>query len=91
MAESQILHVSFAFQGSPNLEALKKAFDLGLDWAHYVPNCWIVKTTSSAEKWYERLKPCMGPNDLLLISRIDLNESQGWLSKWVWDWIAKNR
>jgi hypothetical protein len=87
---TQLLHISFNFKGQVDYEALKKKFDLAIDWVHYMPSCWIVKTTSNAQKWYERLRPHIGPKDHLFICRVNINERQGWLPRWVWDWIYKN-
>ena len=87
----QLLHVSFNINGSISADTLKEKFNLGLDWIHYFSNCWIVKTNSNADKWYERLKPLLGPNDHIFICKIDLSEDQGWLPQWVWDWINKNK
>jgi len=91
MNKTQYLHISFDLKNDPvDLEKLKQRFNLGVDWIHYMPNCWIVKTTSSAQKWYDRLKPYIGNNNIF-ICKIDLSERQGWLPKWVWEWIKKHK
>lgn len=87
----QLLHISFDFKGTVDREALKKKFDLAIDWVQYLPCCWIVYTTSSPQKWYARLKPLLGPRDLMFICKIDITQRQGWLPKWVWEWIKKSR
>lgn len=86
---NQFLHVSLNLNSQVNEDLLKKKFNLAIDWAHYMPCCWIVETTSSAQKWHERLKPLLGPRDTMFICRIDLQERQGWMPKWVWEWIRE--
>ncbi|MCZ7358136.1 MAG: hypothetical protein O8C66_09470 [Candidatus Methanoperedens sp.] len=87
---AQFLHISFNFNSDIDQKALKKKFDKALDWIQYLPNCWIVKTSRGAQKWYERLKPLLGPKDHIFICKLDLSERQGWLPKWIWEWIQKN-
>ena len=87
----QYVHISFNFAGVPKIEELLPAFNHALDWVRYAPNCWIVWTTSSAGKWYERLKPHLTDNDHMLIVTLNLQEYSGWLPQWVWDWITKER
>jgi len=89
MNNVQFLHISIDSKGQIGPKSLEGRFNLAVDWIHYLPNCWIVKTTSDAQKWYDRLKPYIGPNSSILICKIDLKERQGWLPKWVWEWIRK--
>jgi hypothetical protein len=87
----QFLHIGFAFYGEPKVKELETIFNLALDWLRYAPNCWIVYTSSDAQKWYSRVKPLLSENEFVFIVRIDLQERQGWLPKWAWDWIKKER
>ena len=88
----QFLHISFDFaDGNPRTKELKPVFDKALDWYRYMPNCWIVWTSSSAQKWYERLRPHISDGDNMFIVRIDLSERQGWISKAVWNWLREER
>lgn len=89
MKDAHFLHVSFHFKQPINIKAIEAVFNKASDWIHYMPNCWIIKTKGRAQKWYELLKPCLGPKDNVFICEIDLSERQGWLPKWVWDWIKK--
>ncbi len=88
---AKFVHISFNFDGVTKIEESLPAFNLALDWARYAPNCWIVWTTSSAEKWCTRLKPYLTDNDHMLIATLDLQDYNGWLPQWVWDWITKER
>lgn len=88
---AQFLHVSFNFKSEVNKDALKKQFDLALDWAHYMPNCWLLYTTSDPDTWYSRLKSLLSDQDHLFIVKIDKSVRNGWLPKWVWEWLNKQR
>jgi hypothetical protein len=88
----QFLHIAFEFSDlDPKIKKLKPVFDQALDWVRYTPTCWIVWTSSSAEKWYERLRPYIDDDDAMLIVKIDMDERQGWLSKTIWNWMNKKR
>ena len=84
------LHITINIKNKIDENELKKAFNRGLDWIHYSPSCWIVKTNSSPSVWCNRLKPLLGKRDELFIVKIDLRERRGFLSKWKWDWILKH-
>jgi hypothetical protein len=84
----QFLHVAFNFSdGDPKITKLKPVFDKAVDWYRYTPNCWIVWTSSSAERWYERLRPYIKDDDSMLIVKIDPSDRQGWVSTRVWQWL----
>jgi hypothetical protein len=88
----QFLHISFKFSdGGPKITELKPVFDKAIDWFRYASNCWIVWTSSPADKWYERLKPHISDADNMFIVGINLSERQGWMSQAFWDWINEDR
>jgi hypothetical protein len=92
MAERRFLHISFKWDnGDPKIAQLKPVFDRAPDWFRYTSNCWVVWTSLSAEKWYERLRPFLTDADTLFIVKLDVSERQGWLSKSMWDWLDKER
>lgn len=85
------LHIGFRWEKDAKVEELKPVFDKALDWLRYAPNCWIVWTSSSPHRWYERLKSHLGPGDHVFICELNLTHRQGWLPKWVWEWLNKER
>lgn len=87
----QFLHISFIFKDQPYLESLEPVFGKALDWLRYSDTCWIVYTSSDADKWYRRLKPEIGEKDNILIIKADPSERQGYMPKTVWDWFKKPR
>jgi hypothetical protein len=89
----KFLHVGFVDQ-TVDPKTLEQTFSLGLDWLRYAPNCWLVYTTGSPEKWYQRIKKALPePKDShqFLICEVNLGERQGWLMPWIWEWIQKDR
>ncbi len=86
----RFLHISLDPHSDVDRKALEKKFDLSMDWIRYFPNNWIIKTKIDTKKWYERIKPMLGPKDYVFICKLDLSDRQGWLPKLVWEWIQKN-
>jgi len=87
----RFLHIGFKWEGDSKVAELKPIFDKAKDWYRYAPNCWIVWTTSEPQKWFERLKPHLGPNDNMFICALDASVRGGWMPKSAWDWLAKTR
>jgi hypothetical protein len=88
----QFLHISFKFSDNdPKIEKLKPVFNKAIDWFRYTSNCWIVWTSSSSEKWYDRLRPLIKDEDSMFIVRLDMSERQGWMSKSAWEWMNTKR
>ncbi len=68
MMAKHYLHISFGWAGGdPKIGELEPVFGKALDWIRYAPNCWIVWTSSDADKWYSRLMPHLGPKDRMFI------------------------
>lgn len=88
----QFLIITFRFaDGTSKIKELKPIFNMALDWFRYAPTCWVVWTSSSAERWYERLRPHISDEDTMFIGKLDDSETQGWVSKSLWDWFQKER
>lgn len=85
------LHIGFNWVGAPKIDELESVFNLAVDWVRYAPDCWIVWTSSSPQKWYARLKPHLEPGDNVFICELRIENRSGWLPKWVWKWINKDR
>jgi hypothetical protein len=87
----KFFHISFVFKDEPIIEGLEPTFSKAKDWVRYSDTCWIVYTTSDAQRWYNRLKPNIGARDNVLVVRIDPLERQGRMPKFVWEWFRKER
>ncbi|MGB7077061.1 MAG: hypothetical protein WBD53_07720 [Xanthobacteraceae bacterium] len=88
----QFLHITLRFaDGGAHINELKPVFNKAITWFRYAPTNWIVWTSSSAEKWYERLRPHISDDDTVFIGRLDVSETQGWVSRSFWDWLQQER
>jgi len=89
---AKYLHIGLNFEGRPpKEEELEAIFNKALDWVRYAPNCWIVYTSSSPQRWYERIKPKLHPDDGILIFEINKDSRTGFEQQFVWDWLDKDR
>lgn len=56
---------------------------------HPLESNWFVKSELSANDIYNRLKPHIDNNDLLLVIKVDETNKQGWMVRSFWDWLNK--
>lgn len=87
--KAYFLHISINFSGEVPQDALKKKLDLALDWIHYMPNCWIVRTTSDTKKWLDRFSTVLSLEDSMLVVKMELPTQAHRLPGYVADWIEK--
>lgn len=87
----RLFHITIHFHKELDTEGLKKAFEKALDWIHYMPNCWMVLTSSDEQRWYGRLMPLLGDADTMLICQVDPKKIYGWMERWVIDWINQSQ
>ena len=87
----RIFQINIHFHDEPDPEALKKTFDKAINWIRYMPNCWLVLTSSDARRWYGRLSPLLGDSDTMLITEIDPDAISAWIQPWIIDWIDKSK
>jgi hypothetical protein len=85
------LHIAVAFKGVPRSAEIEKTLDMALDWMRYAPNCWLVYTNSSPQKWFERIHLAVKPDESVFIVKVDIKQRQGRLPKWAWDWMNQPR
>jgi hypothetical protein len=58
------------------------------NWWHYLDSTWLIYTSHSAEKLFDRLSPHLDKSDRILVIRVT-NEYQGWLTEEAWQWIRQ--
>jgi len=90
---SKFFHVSIIWvnQIKPP-DQLRPIFDLAGDWVFYGNGNWIIYTSEDAYTWQGRIGAIIGPDDSFFLCEIaDIRSSGGWLPKWVWDWIRRDR
>ncbi len=88
---ASLYHIYLVTKDGVTPEEVREKLNLAVDWYKYEKNCWIVKTTSDADKWQVRLKPLVEPDGTLMILKLDPTESQGWMTRKFWDWLKKNK
>jgi hypothetical protein len=44
-----------------DLEHWTQRLDLAIDWVEVIPSTWLLYTSSSCEKWLDRMKPAAPP------------------------------
>lgn len=57
------------------------------DWQHPLDSVWLVKTSVNANNIFDILRNEKDEKDLILVIKVDLLDTQGWLSKTFWDWV----
>lgn len=73
------------------IESLKTQMDKALDWYRIGDETWIVYTSKDAAAWHTRLTPLVKPDGSVFISRLDLEDRNGWMKKDFWRWLKKDR
>ena len=63
------------------LETYENKKDLGLETVRFI------STASNADAISEKLRQKLDDNDRLVVSKMNSNQHQGWLSRDVWEWI----
>ena len=87
---SFFLHIFIKPKPRVTEEMVKSKMDLSIDWYKYSEYCWVVKTTSTPDKWQTRLRPLVEPDGTLLILAVDPSRRQGWMAKGFWEWLKAN-
>ena len=59
------------------------------DYFHPLESNWFVRTNWDAQDIYDKLRPYIDDNDLILIIRVDHSDKQGWMVKNFWEWLRK--
>lgn len=54
-----------------DLERLTAKLDLAVDWVQAMPNAWLLWTTSSSQKWLDRIKSLIREDARILITEIN--------------------
>jgi hypothetical protein len=76
------------FPGAFKIRDLEPAFySTGDDWIRYSITSWIIWTDKPVSEIYARIRPFLDPGDQILIVKLDMQDSFGTLSPWIWNWI----
>ena len=83
----RFIHIGFNFQGPVLTTVLEPAMSGLGDWIRYSASSWIVWTDYQPQVIADYIRGHIGLNDQYLIVALDMSAHQGWMPKWVWDWI----
>ena len=87
------LHIGFNWVGPPKIKDLEPVIGLySVDWMRYGVSGWIIYTIYEIPNLVAGLRPYLGPNDQMIIFEVARpGEGNGWMPKWIWDWMNKTR
>jgi hypothetical protein len=91
--QRRYLHIGFKFESIPYSVTFEPIFNhLADDWMRYSADCWVAFTVHDAVAWFNAIKPLLRGNDSFLVCELKSPQAmQGWLPKFVWDWLNKQR
>ena len=89
-------HIGFFFEKGTTAENLVSVQDVlekvAFDWVRYGNSSWLVYSNATADSLYIPFREIVLGKDQFLILPIDITRHfQGYLSKWIWDWIRIDR
>ncbi len=87
---ADFLHLYIRPKEGVSQDDLKAKINLATDWYRYSDDVYLLFTTSSIEKWKERLKPFAESGGRLFICKLEIEGRKGWMGKDFWNWIRKN-
>jgi hypothetical protein len=91
MADRRFVNVVFEFKGEPDYPKIQQTLDKARDWVRYAPNCWLLWTTTSAKRWYDRLKDHLDEGEHLFICEVNVSERGGFMPRSFWEFIRSHQ
>src|SRR5438105_13080022 len=61
------------------------------DWFRYSGLMWLVETNFSAERISTAVRSILGPNDSVLVIKVDVMDFYGWAPPQTWNWLQSKR
>jgi hypothetical protein len=89
----KFFHISIVWISSEkDAQRLSPIFNLAQDWLFYGNSNWIIYTSESINTWQDRIRAVVADEDYFFMCEItNVMETAGWMKKWVWDWLRKDR
>lgn len=87
----RFIHIYIKPSKDKTKEALEQKLNLAIDWYRYETGLYVVYTTSTVEKWQERLLNIVRDDGRMFICEFQISTKNGWMNKDFWDWIKKPR
>jgi hypothetical protein len=60
------------------------------NWWHYIKSAYILISPLTGYQLGERIRQYL-PDHLFLLTRVDLSDKGGWLTRDAWDWINRHK
>lgn len=83
----RFIHIYIRPNAGVRKQQLEDKLNLAVDWYRYDDGLYVVYTTSSVEKWQQRLVNLVNIDGRLFICELQINSKNGWMNKDFWDWI----
>ena len=91
MPIGKYFHIYIKRNPAHTLDSVQKEINLARDWYRIQEDMWIVYSTSTEDKWKERLEKFVKPGGFLLIMETNPAVKQGWMPKPFWAWLKKEK
>lgn len=88
---ANFLNIFIVAKSDVSKEKIEAKMNLAIDWYRYSDTNYIVYTSSSANKWQERLLEFVKDDGSLFICELALSNRNGWMTQAFWDWLKKDR
>lgn len=85
------IHIYIRPNKDTTKEALEQKLNLAIDWYRYESGLYVVYTTSTVEKWQERLLNLVKEDGRMFICELQMSTKNGWMNKDFWEWIKKHK
>jgi hypothetical protein len=68
---------------------VREKMNLANSWYRISETLWILRTTSDAQRWNERLSPLVKDEGSLFVCKLDETDRFGWMNKRFWSWFRE--
>jgi hypothetical protein len=81
-------HIGVIAVGPPDPKVLEPYVkSICADWVRYGAGAWIIWSDKSGQQIYDAIRFGITADQQVLVVKVDLSDMQGWLPKWIWDWL----
>jgi len=87
----KFIHVYIKTTKEVTKSQLEVKLSLAVDWYRYDDNIYIIYTTSSIDKWQQRLLELVKTDGRLFICELQIENRNGWMNKAFWEWLKKHQ
>jgi len=87
----RFIQITFDFKRQPDMAELNETLNKANDWITIAPNCWLLWTSSEADKWYSRVKKHLSDGDRVFICEVNIEDRSGWMPRKFWEFIREHQ